>query len=62
MRNLSLVLKELLLDDAATIESIAAKTGLSSRTVNRAMSTMATAGVVRRDGPDFGGRWIVEEI
>ncbi|MBO7620948.1 MAG: putative DNA binding domain-containing protein [Victivallales bacterium] len=62
MRNLSLVLKELLLDDAATIESIAAKTGLSSRTVNRAMSTMATAGLVRRDGPDFGGRWIVEEI
>lgn len=59
--NLVLVLKSLITEANATVETIARSVSLSVRTVNGAISILTKAGIIRRVGPDKGGHWEVVE-
>ena len=42
-----------------TSATLAAHFHVDARTIRRDMSALQTKGVIRRDGPDKGGRWII---
>ena len=42
-----------------TSVTLAAFLGVDARTIRRDLSTLQTKGLIRHDGPDKGGRWIV---
>ena len=42
-----------------TSATLAAYFHVDARTIRRDMSVLQTKGVIRRDGPDKGGRWII---
>lgn len=46
-------------ESSATIPRMQAVLGLSRNGVKKALSRLKTAGVVRREGPDRGGHWVV---
>lgn len=58
-KNMEIALKELLANASITAEAIAKKSGVSSRTIQRAIMSLVKAGVIKRVGPDKGGHWEV---
>ena len=42
-----------------TSASLAAYFGVDARTIRRDLSDLQTRGIIRHDGPDKGGRWII---
>lgn len=42
-----------------TTETLAKKLSVSSRTIRRDLDKMKSLGLVKREGGDFGGRWII---
>ena len=42
-----------------TSDSLAAYFGVNARTIRRDLSDLQTRGIIRHDGPDKGGRWII---
>ena len=58
-KNIEFALRELLIDSSMTAEAIAKKVGVSSRTIQRAIISLANAGIIKRIGPDKGGHWEV---
>lgn len=58
-KSMEIALKELLANASITAEAIAKKSGVSSRTIQRAIMSLVKAGVIKRVGPDKGGHWEV---
>ena len=52
---------EIKADAYASAEVIGAKLGLSSRMVRKHVSSLRTAGLIRRVGPNKGGHWEIIE-
>lgn len=42
-----------------TAESLASKLSVSQKTVQRDLKHMKELGIIKREGGDFGGRWVV---
>ena len=42
-----------------TTETLARKLSVSSRTIRRDLDKMKSLGIVKREGGDYGGRWVV---
>ena len=56
------ILEALRAESALTIPDMAERFGVSSRTVERALSKLRNSGFIRREGPAKGGKWeVVEE-
>ena len=51
--------RNVLEDVLETSATLAVYFHVDARTIRRDMSTLQTKGIIRRDGPDNGGRWIV---
>ena len=51
--------KDVLDNTIETTESLAKKLSVSSRTIRRDLDKMKSLGLVKREGGDFGGRWII---
>ena len=58
-KSIEIALRELLVNASMTAEAIAKKTGVSSRTIQRAIMALVKAGVIKRVGPAKGGHWEV---
>ena len=42
-----------------TTETLARKLSVSSRTIRRDLDKMKSLGIVKREGGDYGGKWVV---
>lgn len=60
-RKTSLIILELLRDDSSiTVDQISEKAGISRRTVLRYLKEFQKAGIVKREGSDTSGKWVIK--
>ena len=55
----SAVLRALQLNGSLTVKSLAAATGVSERQVKRILVNLRAYGLIRREGSDRYGKWVV---
>ncbi len=53
------VLDDVLDNVNGTTETLARKLSVSSRTIRRDLDKMKSLGIVKREGGDYGGKWVV---
>lgn len=59
INNATLVFEEIFKNAKSSISEVEKKTGLSNGSVKNAIRLLRINGLIKREGADFGGRWIV---